>query len=159
MTDSDKPSKKNIFEIIDGIMFELSRTKKMFMIMILTTLIIPPIVLLVMTSVFEPPFGDRFEDRLEDRLQDRLQNGNITPEEYQDIKNKMIERGPRPLIFAGPQLVIFGIALGWLAVGIRQWIVLSKWNKQYQQFKKEQEDIDKKLDDSQNDDEDKLDPN
>ena len=59
MTSKDKHD--SIFEIMDGIMFQLSKTKKMFMIMIITTLIIPPIALLAMTTTFDSPFYDRFE--------------------------------------------------------------------------------------------------
>lgn len=154
-----KDNSNNIFEILDGIMFQLSRTKKMFMIMILTTLIIPPVALLVTTTLFDSPFQDRFEERfenrLEERLQHRLQIGDISPEEYQKIKNTMIERGPRNFLLQGPQLLIFVISLAWLGVGIRQWVVLSKWDKRYQEFKKKQEDIDKKLDDDFSDEKDK----
>jgi len=155
----DNSSSNNIFEILDGIMFQLSRTKKMFMIMILTTLIIPPVALLVTTTLIDSPFQDRFEERfenrLEERLQHRLQMGDISPEEYQKIKNTIIERGPRNFLLQGPQLLIFVISLGWLGVGIRQWIVLSKWDKRYLEFKKKQEDIDKKLDDDFSDEKDK----
>jgi len=80
----------SIFEILDGIMFQLSKTKKMFMIMILTTLIIPPIALLVMTSTFDSPFNDRFEKRLEDRLNESLRRGQITLDESNKIKSQFI---------------------------------------------------------------------
>ncbi|MGH1565991.1 MAG: hypothetical protein ACRBB5_00865 [Nitrosopumilus sp.] len=52
----DRNERENIFEILDGIMFQLSKTKKMFLIMILTILIIPPAALFVMSSVTEPSF-------------------------------------------------------------------------------------------------------
>ncbi|MGH1565992.1 MAG: hypothetical protein ACRBB5_00870 [Nitrosopumilus sp.] len=35
----------------------------------------------------------------------------------------------------------------WLGIGIRQWIVLSKWDKKYQNFKAKQKEIDKELKD------------
>ena len=44
-------------------------------------------------------------------------------------------------------MIIFVISLVWLGIGIRQWIVLSKWDKRYQQFKSKQEEIDKKFED------------
>ena len=90
MTDKNDKDRENIFEILDGIMLQLSRTKKMFLIMILTVLIIPPIALLVMTSIVEPPFEQQFEQR----LQDRLERGKITPDEYDNIKNKVIDGKP-----------------------------------------------------------------
>jgi len=144
--------KENIFELLDGMMFHLSKTKHIFMIMILTTLIIPPVAILVATSTFDSPFHDRFAEHLEERLEFQLQRGEITPEQYQNIKNTILEKGPQDHFLKGPQLIIFALSLGWLAVGIRQWVVLSKWDKKYQKFKKDQEDIDKKLEDDSNDD-------
>ena len=60
------------------------------MIMILTTLIIPPIALLVMTSTFDSPFNDRFEQRLEDRLNEQLRRGQITLDEANKIKSLIL---------------------------------------------------------------------
>ena len=134
--------KENIFEIMDGMMFQLSRTKKMFMIMILTVLIIPPVALVVITSVAEPPFQAQFEQR----LQDRLDTGEITQEEYDNIKEKVGQVRPHELLHP-PQLVILIISLAWLGVGIRQWIILSKWDKRYKKFKAQQDEVDKQFHD------------
>lgn len=142
MAKDRKENRENIFEILDGIMFQLSKTKKMFLIMILTILIIPPAALLVMSSVTERPF----EDQLEQRLQDRLDRGGITQEEFDNIKNKFGNDKPRKTIHP-PQMIIIVISLVWLGVGIRQWVVLSKWDKKYQQFKINQKEIDKELED------------
>ena len=140
MSDKNDKERENVFEILDGIMLQLSRTKKMFLIMILTVLIIPPIALLVMTSIVEPPFEQQFEQR----LQDRLERGKITPEEYDNIKNKVIDGRPR---LHPQQMIIIVISLVWLGIGIRQWIILSKWDKKYRQFKEDQKEIDKKFED------------
>ena len=150
MSDSKDDSKKreNIFEILDGIMFQMGNTKKIFMIMILTTLILPPLALLVMTSIFDSPF----DEKLDTRLQNHLNNGDITEEEYQNIKSKVIDRGRTNLFLNPPQLVIFIISLVWLGLGIRQWLVLSKWDKKYQRFKEKQADVDKELSDDSNED-------
>lgn len=142
MAKDRKENRENIFEILDGIMFQLSKTKKMFLIMILTILIIPPAALLVMSSATERPF----EDQLEQRLQDRLDRGGITQEEFNNIKNKFGNDKPRNSLHP-PQMIIIVISLVWLGVGIRQWIVLSKWDKKYQQFKTKQKEIDKELED------------
>jgi uncharacterized membrane protein len=156
----DKENRDNLFKILDGIMLHLGRTKKMFMIMILTTLIIPPVALLVTTSIFDSPFHEKFEERLEERLQRQLNTGEITQEDYHNIKEKISEHGkPNPLL-RPPEFTIFVISLVWLAIGIRQWIVLSKWDKKYKQFKERQKEIDKKFEDeadkdSSNDDNDK----
>jgi hypothetical protein len=143
-----KEERENIFEILDGIMFQLSKTKKMFLIMILTILIIPPAALLVMTSVTEPPF----QEQLEQRLQERLDRGGITQEEFDNIKNKFGNEKPRNPLHP-PQLIIIVISLVWLGIGIRQWIVLSRWDKKYQNFKANQKEIDKELEDDSSDDE------
>lgn len=147
--DNNNNERENIFEVLDGIMFQLSRTKKMFLIMILTVLIIPPITLLVITSVAEPPFEQQFEHR----LQERLERGKITQQEYDSIKSKMIDGRPSPLLHP-PQLIIFAISLVWLGIGIRQWIVLSRWDKKYRQFKEHQKEIDKKFEDDSDDETD-----
>ena len=142
MVKDRKEERENIFEILDGIMIQLSKTKKMFLIMILTILIIPPAALLVMSSVTEPAF----EDQLKQRLQDRLERGNITQEEYDNIKKKFGNEKPRNPIHP-PQMIIIVISLVWLGVGIRQWFVLSKWDKKYQKFKVKQKEIDKRFED------------
>jgi len=143
MSNSDDSKKReNIFEILDGIMFQMSKTKKIFMIMILTTLILPPLALIVMTSI-----DSSFNEKLDDRLQNYLKNGYITDEEYQNIKSKIMDRERTNLFISPPQIIIFAISLVWLGVGIRQWLVLSKWDKKYQRFKAKQADVDKKLSD------------
>ena len=142
MAKDRKEDRENIFEILDGIMFQLSKTKKMFLIMILTILIIPPAALLVMSSVTEPPF----EEQLKKRLQDRLDRGGITQDEYDNIKKKFGNDKPRNPIHP-PQLIIIVISLAWLGIGIRQWVVLSKWDKKYQNFKAKQKEIDDKFED------------
>ena len=151
MTESNRDNHNSIFEIMDGIMFQLSKTKKMFMIMIFTTLIIPPIALLVMTATFDSPFTDRFEKRLEDRLNESLRRGQITLDEANKIKSKFIDQHRGQVLLQPPQLVIFVISLVWLGIGIKQWLSISKWDKKYQKFKEKQRQVDKKLDDYFND--------
>ena len=133
-------------------MFQLSKTKKMFMIMIITTLIIPPIALLAMTSVYDSPFNDRFEKRLEDRLNEGLRSGKITLDEANKIKSQFIDQQRGKILLQPAQLVIFAISLVWLGIGIKQWLSISKWDKKYQKFKERKEQVDKKLDDYFEDD-------
>jgi len=148
MTSDSNDKHESIFEILDGMMFQLGKTKKIFMIMILTTLILPPAALLIMTSVFDSPFNDK----LDQRLLDHLESGDISEEEYQNLKDKVIDRGRTNLFLNPPQLLIFLISLIWLGIGIRQWISISKWDKKYQRFKIKQADIDKELSDNSEDD-------
>lgn len=141
----------NIFEILDGMMFQLSKTKKMFLIMIITTLIIPPISLIAITSVYDSPYQDKFREDFDSRLQSKLDNGEITEDEYNMIKEKFSKKiKPNPLL-RPHQLVIFAISIVWLGIGIRQWFVISKWDKRYKQFKENQEEIDKKFEDDSDD--------
>jgi NADH:ubiquinone oxidoreductase subunit 5 (subunit L)/multisubunit Na+/H+ antiporter MnhA subunit len=120
MTDSDKSG--NIFKIMDEIIFQLNKTKKMFIIMILTIMIIPPVALLFTSVIFDPPFEEQEEKTQRD--------------------------GPKPkfVIYRVIPLIISAV---WLGIGIRQWIVLSKWTKKYDRYKKLQEKIDRKLDDDE----------
>jgi hypothetical protein len=132
---------------MDGMMFQLGKTKKIFMIMILTTLIIPPVALLVMTSAFDSPFNDRFDQRLEERINERCRNDHLTRDECNNLKDRLVDRNRQQILLQPPQLVIFAISLVWLGVGIKQWLSISKWDKKYQRFKEKQEQVDKKLDD------------
>lgn len=59
--DNDNKSKDSIFEIMDGIIAQLNKTKKMFIIMILTIMIIPPLAFAVAFALLGPPFP--FHDR------------------------------------------------------------------------------------------------
>jgi hypothetical protein len=117
MTDSEKND--NIFKIMDGIIFQLNKTKKMFIIMILTIMIIPPVALLISFAIWSPPF---------EALEKPEQNGS----HHRFIPMRIIP----PVI-----------SLVWLGIGIRQWFILSKWTKKYERYKELQEKIDKKLDD------------
>ncbi len=128
-------------------MFQLGKTKKIFMIMILTTLIIPPVALLVMTSAFDSPFNDRFDQRLEERINERCRNDHLSRDECNNLKDRLVDRNRQQVLLQPPQLVIFAISLVWLGVGIKQWLSISKWDKKYQRFKEKQEQVDKKLDD------------
>ena len=147
----DNKNHENIFEILDGIMFQLGKTKKIFLIMIITTLIIPPIALIVMTSVFDSPFHDKFDHKLEQRLKENFQRGELTEKQIDEIKERLTVKKTNKILLQPPQLVIFGISLVWLAIGIRQWVVLSKWDKRYQQFKKKQREIDEEFKDESSD--------
>ena len=150
-TDNNKKNHENIFEILDGIMFQLSKTKKMFLIMIITTLIIPPLSLIVITSAYDSPYQDRFKEDFDKNLQSKLDNKEITEDEYNLIKEKFSKKiKPNPLL-RPHQLVIFAISIVWLGIGVRQWIVISKWDKRYKQFKESQKEIDKKFEDDSDD--------
>lgn len=147
MGNSNRDKKHDsIFEIMDGMMFQLSKTKKMFMIMILTTLIIPPIALVAMTSALDSPFSDKFDKRLEERIKERCKQGDVPQRECAILKDRLLNTSSDKVLLQPAQLIIFAISLIWLGIGIKQWLSLSKWDKKYQKFKERQEQVDKKLD-------------
>ena len=125
-SNSDDDPKENPFQIMDGIILQLNRTKKMFMIMILTIMIIPPIAFTVTFALLGPPFP--FHDG---GLHDRFGPG-FNP------------------AFGIARVIPFLISLIWLGIGIRQWFVLSKWTKKYERYKELQKKIDEKLSDDDN---------
>jgi hypothetical protein len=61
----------------------------------------------------------------------------------------------------GRFIVIVGGAgfLAWLGVGIRQWIVFSKWLRKFRLYKERQKELEDLLDFEKNDDEGKSSPN
>jgi hypothetical protein len=120
--DDDNTSRENIFQIMDGIIVQLNKTKKMFIIMILTIMIIPPITFAVTFALLGPPFP--FHDR---GPPDRFGPG-FSP------------------AFGIARIVPFLIPIIWLGIGIWQWFVLSKRSKKYERYREVQKKIDKKLD-------------
>lgn len=118
MTDKDDKSPNNIFKIMDEVISQINKTKKMFIVMILTLMIIPPLSFVVTTAIIDLPFEDMHGP------------GHMGPPPFWSFRH-----------------LPFLIALVWLGIGIRQWFVLSGWTKKYAKYKKLQEDVDKKLDD------------
>src|ERR671910_1849351 len=129
--DDNKP-KENIFRIMDGIILQLNRTKKMFIIMILTIMIIPPIAFTVTFFLLGPPFPFHDGGGVHDRF-----GPGFNP------------------AFGIARIIPFLISLIWLGIGIRQWFVLSKWTKKYERYKELQKRVDEKLDYDNDDDEGK----
>src|ERR671926_70129 len=125
--DDNNTSRENIFQIMDGIIIQLNKTKKMFIIMILTIMIIPPITFAVTFALLGPPFP--FHDR---GPPDRFDHG-FNP------------------AFGFARIIPFLISIIWLGIGIWQWFVLSKWSKKYERYRELQKKIDEKLDYDNND--------
>lgn len=143
---NSEDSHENIFEIMDGTIAHLNKTKKMFVVMILTVLILPPIALLVTVNIFDSPFQQRQEERMQIIADlESLADDDFPQEQVDQILAHLKEPRKSPFL-KGPQTLIFVISIIWLGIGIRQWIVLSKWSKKYERYKKKQEEIDKKLD-------------
>lgn len=117
---------ENLFQVMDGIILQLNRTKNMFIIMILTIMILPPISFAITFALLGPPmfFGPG--------------GPGMHPEGFGPV----FWHGPFALVRIVP-IVIF---LVWLGIGIRQWFVLSKWTKKYERYKELQRKVDEKLD-------------
>jgi hypothetical protein len=125
---NDKSSpERNLFKLMDGIIYQLNKTKKMFIVMILTVMILPPVTLLISSLVFAPPYEDSGP-----------------------VEKKMIPGEGRHYKFFNLRIVPLIISAVWLGIGIRQWFVLSEWTKKYERYKKLQEEVDKKLEDDDN---------
>jgi hypothetical protein len=116
----DKPV-ENIFRAMDEIVHQLNKTKKLFILMIVSFVIIVPathaitFALLGETDFEEGPPFDR-------------------------------QGPPDNPAFRIVQAVVAVTVLAWIGIGIRQWFVLSKWTKKYKQYKELQKKVDEKLD-------------
>jgi Na+-driven multidrug efflux pump len=121
----DNPA-QNIFQIMDQIVHQLNRTKKMFLIMIVSVIIVVPSTFIVTFALIGgasfwndgPPEGGPDDD-------------GGPP----DGSTFGIARG-----------IVIAFLLAWIIIGIRQWFVLSKWTQRYEIYKELQKKIDEKLD-------------
>ena len=115
----------NLFKIIDGIVCQLERTKKIFLVLLVAVAVIPP-VSLVLTQVTSPPLpGEGHHgDGLAGTLSFLLSTRNV------------------PL---WTSVVGIGIAV-W------QWFSLSWWTRRYRRYKKKRDEVERNLDREFNDD-------
>ncbi len=120
----DKPT-QNIFQIMDQIVHQLNRTKKMFLIMIVSIVVVVPATFIVTFALAGgssfwndgPPWGGP-------------RNGGP----------------PDGSAFGIARAIVIVFVLAWIVIGIRQWFVLSKWTQRYEIYKELQKKIDEKLD-------------
>jgi hypothetical protein len=139
---------KNLFEIMDGIIDQLNKTKRLFIIMILTVMIIPPMVFVITFELLGPPGPPSSTPSL---------NSTSTSTSTSTSSSKMGLMGHHKsehregLLGFNPLFTIIKnipliIGIAWLGIGIRQWILLSKWSRKYQRYKELQKKIDEKID-------------
>ncbi len=128
----DKKRTENLFEIMDGIIDQLNNTKRLFIAMILTVMIIPPLVFVITFELLGPP------GPLPTTPSSTFQGG------VEHHKGEHRE-GFNPLFTITKNIPLI-IGILWLGIGIRQWIVLSRWNKKYQRYRELQKKIDEKMD-------------
>lgn len=129
MTSKDDKPVENIFRAMDEIVYQLNKTKKLFILMIVSFVVIVPATHFISFTVlgltnFD---GGRFD---EDRRPPFDRGGPSDNPSFRIV-----------------QAVVVGTVLVWIGIGIRQWLVLSKWTKRYKQYKELQKKVDEKLDD------------
>jgi cell division protein FtsL len=124
--DNNKPT-QNIFQIMDEIVRHLNRTKKMFLIMTVSVIIVVPGTFIVTFALLGgssfwggPPGGGEPND-----------GGGGPPDES---------------AFGIARAIVIVFLLAWIVIGIRQWFVLSKWTQRYEIYKELQKKVDEKLD-------------
>jgi cell division protein FtsL len=121
----DKPT-QNIFQIMDQIVRQLNKTKKMFLIMIVSIIVVVPGTFIVTFALAGgssfwndgPPWGGGAHDG----------------------------GPPNGFTFGIARTIVIVFVLAWIVIGIRQWFVLSKWTQRYEIYKELQKKIDEKLD-------------
>jgi hypothetical protein len=116
----DKPV-ENIFRAMDEIVYQLNKTKRLFILMIVSFVVIVPVTHAISVAVL----------------------GGMT---FDDGGPPFRGGPPDNPSFRIVQAVVVGTVLVWIGIGIRQWFVLSKWTKKYKQYKELQKKIDEKLD-------------
>jgi hypothetical protein len=123
--DSNKPV-ENIFRAMDEIVYQLNKTKRLFILMIVSFVVIVPLTHFITFLVLgETIFDGGFDER-----------------------GPPFERGGPPdnPSFRVVQAVVVVTVLVWIGIGIRQWFLLSRWTKKYNQYKELQKKVDEKLD-------------
>ena len=136
---------EGFFEIIDNAMNSLNVTKKMFLFMIITAVIVPPSLLIGLTITIEPP-AESAKVMRQNFLLEQLKNEDISQEEY--IREMERVKDMPMFVFGNGMIIhltILGVALSWLAYGVKQWFMLSKWQKKYEAFKAKRQETDKML--------------
>lgn len=124
MAEPGKKDKRaeNVFRIMDEIVHQLNKTKRMFILMIVSFVVIVPVTHIITFAVL----GETI-----------FENGGPPFDRSAPPDNPS---------FRIVQAVVVGTVLVWIGIGIRQWFVLSKWTKKYKQYKELQKKIDEKLD-------------
>nr|WP_294805423.1 hypothetical protein [uncultured Nitrososphaera sp.] len=125
-------SRDSPFRIMDEIIYQINKTKKMFIMMIVTIMVIVPVSIVIIFATFGPPFGGSGGGGGAWWWQQH-QGGPPGPPAFSPA-------------FDAVRILITVVVLVWLVLGIRQWFVLSKWTNKYKIYKELQKKIESKLD-------------
>ena len=111
---------KNLFQIMDEMLYQLNNTKRLFMAMILTVMIISPLVLLLSLNY-------------QSLIPSSFSYSTLHLIKFSHYKDEHRENYFRNdvLLYTITRNVTLIIGLLWFGIEIRQWIILSKWNKKY----------------------------
>lgn len=124
-------SRDSPFRIMDEIIYQINKTKKMFIMMIVTIMVIVPVSIIIIFATFGPPFGGSGGGGA--WWWQQHQGGPPGPPAFSPA-------------FDAVRILITVVVLVWLVLGIRQWFVLSKWTNKYKIYKELQKKIESKLD-------------
>lgn len=116
---------------MDEIIYQINKTKKMFIMMIVTIMVIVPVSIVIIFATFGPPFGGSGGGGA--WWWQQHQGGPPGPPAFSPA-------------FDAVRILITVVVLVWLVLGIRQWFVLSKWTNKYKIYKELQKKIESKLD-------------
>lgn len=122
----DKPT-QNIFQIMDQIVHQLNKTKKMFLIMIVSIIVVVPGTFII---TFALAGGSSFWNDGGPPWAGPPDDGGP----------------PDGSAFGIARAIVIVFVIAWIVIGIRQWFVLSKWTQRYEIYKELQKKIDEKLD-------------
>jgi hypothetical protein len=136
---------KNLFEIMDGIIDQLNKTKRLFIIMILTVMIIPPMVFVITFELLGPPVPSSSTPSLNSTSTSTSSSSKMGMMDHHKSEHREGLLGFNPLFTIIKNIPLI-IGIVWLGIGIRQWILLSKWSRKYQRYKELQKKIDEKID-------------
>ena len=104
----------NVFQIMDQIVHQLNRTKKMFLIMIVSIIVVVP-------GTFIITFALAGESS--------FWNGEPAQ------SGPHFSGAPDKFAFGIARAIVVVFVLAWIVIGIRQWFVLSKWTQRYELYK------------------------
>ncbi len=139
---------ENIFGIVDVAMKHIKKTKNMFLIITIAGIVIPQLLMLgfglLVVGPIQGPIVEEF-----DSIVQQLEDGTITTASFVEQFKILKSEYTRNFGILNPGLFLIFIMLSnaivWLVYGIKQSLVLHRWNKRYHAFKDMDDEIDKKL--------------
>lgn len=114
----------NLFKVIDGIVCQLDRTKKIFLILLVAITVIPPITFVANHLVGnDQPSGQGAGDR------GRHEEGLA---------------GAISFLLSPQDVPLWTSAVG-IGIAIWQWFALSWWTRRYKRYKQKREEVERRL--------------